>query len=93
MAQFQAVLADTATEVRVAYYDVLLAEKQIAVNHESVALLEKELEDSRRRFDAGTVPRFNVLRAEVELANARPGLSRARNAYRQIGRASCRERV
>ncbi len=82
LAQFHAVLADTAAEVRIAYYDALLAEKQIVVNEESVALLEKEFEDSRRRFDAGTVPRFNVLRAEVELANARPGLSRARNAYR-----------
>ena len=32
-----------------------------------------------RRFDAGTVPRFNVLRAEVELANARPHLITARH--------------
>ena len=81
LAQFQAVLADTATEVRIAYYDVLMAEKQIAVNEASVQLLEKELQDSQRRFDAGTVPKFNVLRAEVELANARPRVSRARNAY------------
>jgi len=82
LAEFHAVLADTATDVRVAYYEVLLAEKQIAVAEESVALLEKELQDSRRRFDAGTVPKFNVLRAEVELANARPRVSRAKNAYR-----------
>jgi len=82
LAEFHAVLADTATDVRVAYYDVLLAEKQIAVAEESVALLEKEWHDSRRRFEAGTVPKFNVLRAEVELANARPAVSRARNAYR-----------
>jgi len=82
LAQFHAVLADTAAEVRVAFCDVLLAEQQIVVNEESVALLQKELQDSRRRFDAGTVPQFNVLRAEVELANAHPRLSRAKNAYR-----------
>ena len=82
LARFHAVLADTATDVRVAYYDVLLAEKQILVSEASVQLLEKELQDSQRRFDAGTVPKFNVLRAEVELANARPKLSRARNAHR-----------
>jgi outer membrane protein TolC len=35
-----------------------------------------------RRFEAGTVPRFNVLRAEVELANARPRLITARNSFR-----------
>jgi outer membrane protein TolC len=40
------------------------------------------LKDNQRRYEAGTVPRFNVLRAEVELANARPRLITARNNYR-----------
>lgn len=82
LAQHNAVLANTAADVRVAYYDVLLAAKEIEVSLASVELLEKELEDNQRRFRAGTVPRFNVLRAEVELANARPRVSRARNAFR-----------
>jgi len=47
-----------------------------------VNLLRKELEDATRRFEAGTVPRFNVLRAEVEVANARPKLIRAKNTHR-----------
>ena len=80
--EFQRVVADTLVEVRVAYYDILLAAEQIGVQQASVILLEKELEDTTRRFEAGTVPRFNVLRAEVELANARPRLIRARNDYR-----------
>ena len=59
-----------AAAVRLAYYDVLLAAQQITVNKASVKLLQKELDDQQRRFDAGTVPHFNVLRAEVALANA-----------------------
>ncbi|MHA3770325.1 TolC family protein [Verrucomicrobiota bacterium sgz303538] len=43
--------------------------------------LEHQLADQRNRFEAGTVPRFNVLQAEVALANARPDLIRARNNY------------
>lgn len=82
LAEYQTVVADTATDVRVAYYNVLLAEKEIVVSEASVELLERELLDSQRRFNAGTVPRFNVLRAEVEVANARPKVSRSRNAYR-----------
>ncbi len=82
MAQYQAAVADTLLEVRRAYYDTLLAEQQIKVRTASIELLQKELEDTTRRYDAGTVPRFNVLRAEVELANAKPRLSRARNAWR-----------
>ncbi len=78
----QTVVADVALEVRVAFYDVLLAAQQIVVNEASLDLLNKELEDTKRRFAAGTVPNFNVLRAEVERDNAKPRLIRARNAYR-----------
>ena len=82
MLQYQTVLADTLLLTRVSYYDVLLAAQQITVNEASVALLTAELQDQQRRFDAGTVPRFNVLRAEVAVANARPALIHARNDYR-----------
>lgn len=82
IAQHQAVVADTLLAVRKAYYDTLLAEQQIKVRTASVDLLQRELQDTTRRYEAGTVPRFDVLRAEVELANAKPLLSRARNAWR-----------
>ena len=79
---YQGVVADTLLEVRIGYYDVLLAEKQIIVQEASVKLLVEEQENTTRRFEAGAVPRFDVLRAEVEVANARPKLIRAKNAYR-----------
>ena len=82
LAQYQTTLSDTLLLVRVAYYDVLLASQQIVVNEASVKLLQKELDDQQRRFDAGTVPHFNVLRAEVAVANAKPALIHARSQYR-----------
>jgi outer membrane protein TolC len=75
-------VANTVLVIQVAYYDILLAEQQIIVEEASVALNERELSDATRRFEAGTVPRFNVLRAEVELANAKPKLIQARNRFR-----------
>lgn len=80
--QHQTVVADTLLATRVAYYGVLLAAQEIVVREASVNLLTKELEEQQRRYEAGTVPRFNVLRAEVAVANARPPLIRARNAHR-----------
>lgn len=80
--QYQTQLADTLLIVRLAYYDVLLAAQQITVNEASVKLLQKELDDQQRRYNAGTVPHFNVLRAEVALANAKPDLFHARSQYR-----------
>lgn len=79
---YQATLADTLLAVRVAYDDVLVAAQQMAVHEASVQLLTRELEDVRKRFDAGTVPQFDVLRAQVELANERPRLIQARNDHR-----------
>ena len=82
LAQYQTTIANTLLATRVAYYDVLLAAQQITVHEASVNLLQKELEDQQRRYNAGTVPHFNVLRAEVAVANERPNLIRARNDYR-----------
>jgi outer membrane protein len=82
VAQYDTVVADTLLNVRLAYYDVLLAAQQITVHEASVNLLQRELDDQQHRFNAGTVPHFNVLRAEVSLANERPNLINARNRYR-----------
>jgi outer membrane protein TolC len=84
---YQAALADTLLAVRIAYDDVLVAAQQMAVHEASVQLLTHELEDVRKRFDAGTVPQFDVLRAQVELANERPRLIQAKNDHR-IGKAN-----
>lgn len=82
LAQYQTVIADTLLSVRLAYYDILLAAQQITVNQASVNLLQKELDDQQQRYDAGTVPHFNVLRAKVAVANARPPLIQSQNNYR-----------
>ena len=67
--------------VRTQFYDVLLDRALIKVQQESINLLEQQLKDQQNRFDAGTVPRFNVLQASVQLANQRPSLISALNNY------------
>jgi TolC family type I secretion outer membrane protein len=79
---YETTVADTLLATRTNYYGVLLAEQQITVNEASTNLLTKQLEDQQRRYDAGTVPRFNVLQAEVALDNAIPPVINARNTYR-----------
>ena len=48
----------------------------------SVNLLKSQLQDQQNRFEAGTVPRFNVLQAQVALSNQYPVLIAAQNNYR-----------
>ncbi len=64
------------------FYLVLLDRALIGVQEESVQLLQSQLTDQQNRFEAGTVPRFNVLQAQVALSNQIPQLISARNNYR-----------
>lgn len=69
-------------ETKNLFYDIIFNRALIRVREESVAVLESQLQDQQSRFEAGTVPRFNVLQAEVALANAIPPVIEARNALR-----------
>jgi outer membrane protein TolC len=71
----------TIANVRSEFYAVLLDRAIINVQEENINLLQSQLGDQQNRFEAGTVPRFNVLQAEVALANARPQLIQARDDY------------
>lgn len=68
--------------VRQQFYQVILNKELIGVQEESVRLLESQLKDQQNRFEAGTVPRFSVLQAEVALVNQQPALITARNNFR-----------
>lgn len=78
----QATINAALLDVRTRFYDVLLARDQIEVQELNVQLLQEQLQTARDRYEAGAVSQFDVLRAEVELANAQPALIRARNALR-----------
>src|SRR2546423_5795754 len=68
--------------VKQQFYQVLLNRALIGVQEESVNLLKSQLQDQQNRFEAGTVPRFNVLQAQVALSNQYPLLIGAQNNYR-----------
>ncbi|MBV8899898.1 MAG: TolC family protein [Verrucomicrobia bacterium] len=68
--------------VRTQFDQILLDRALIQVQEESVNLLQSQLADQRSRFEAGTVPQFNVLQAETQLENQIPQLITARNNYR-----------
>jgi outer membrane protein TolC len=68
--------------VKTQFYQIVVNKALIGVQQESVHLLESQLKDQQNRFEAGTVPRFNVLQAEVALYNQLPNLITAQNNYR-----------
>jgi outer membrane protein TolC len=76
------IVDSTIALVKTQFYQVIVNRELIVVQEDSVALLESQLKDQQNRFEAGTVPRFNVLQAQVQLYNQIPQLIAARNAYR-----------
>lgn len=78
----KAVIDQVAYNVSFRFYDALLAREQIEVEQQNVQYLEEQLKTAKDRFEAKTVSKFDVLRAEVELANAQPALITAKNNYR-----------
>jgi outer membrane protein TolC len=79
---FRNVIDTVVSTVKQQFYQVLLNRDLIQVQEESVNLLKSQLQDQQNRFEAGTVPRFNVLQAQVALSNQYPLLIAAQNNYR-----------
>jgi|CXWL01.1.fsa_nt_gi outer membrane protein TolC len=80
--ELQAVINQTLLEVKIRFYDVLLAREQIKVQEQNLQLLDSELRDATVRYQVGTVSHFDPLRAEVAVANAKVPLITARNNHR-----------
>ena len=74
------VVQDMVQEVRVAYFNVLKAERGLDVARQSVEQLDAHRSMAQDFFDVGVIPKNDLLRAEVEFANSRQNLVRAENA-------------
>jgi outer membrane protein len=79
---FRNILDQLLATVKTQFYQVVVNRELIKVQEQSVHLLESQLKDQQNRFEAGTVPRFNVLQAEVALYNQLPLLITAQNNFR-----------
>ena len=65
--------------VKQAYFGVLLASEIVRIAEKAMQETEEAVRVERAGFNEGTVSRFDVMRAEVELANRRAPLVAARN--------------
>ncbi|HBS59988.1 MAG TPA: transporter [Firmicutes bacterium] len=68
-------------DVTEAYFSILQAKDKVKLSEESVADMQSHLNNTQAFFQAGTVPKSDVLRAEVELAQNKQNLIKAQNSY------------
>jgi len=60
-------------------YRILSLRELVKIRAESVSLAAELLDVTKKKFDAELVSRYEVLRAEVKLANAKPPLIKTKN--------------
>lgn len=64
-----------------AYYDILEAKKVVDVDTETVNNYQEHLNNVQQLYDAGSSPKVDLLRSEVELVNAQQTLIKSQNTY------------
>jgi outer membrane protein TolC len=79
---FRNVLDQLIATVKTQFYQIIVNRELVAVNEENARLLQAQWNDQQNRFEAGTVPRFNVLQAEVQYYNQLPLVITAQNNLR-----------
>ncbi len=64
------------------FYNILVLSKTIELTNESYNQLKRHEEAVRKRYEAGLVSQFDLLRAQVQLANLKPALIQAENGLK-----------
>jgi outer membrane protein TolC len=78
--QRQAVYNELVFRVKEAYYSILLAQRYADVAEQSVKLLDAHLRDVQRFVESDLAARVDLLRTDVQRADAEQRLNSARNA-------------
>ncbi|MGH9341687.1 MAG: TolC family protein, partial [Acidobacteriota bacterium] len=66
-------------EVKIAFYQLLLAQRDVELAKQNLATVEELAQVVRTRVSAGEAARFDILKADVEVQKARKELARAKN--------------
>jgi outer membrane protein TolC len=71
---------DVVQEVKIAYFDILRAQRILTAASQSVEMLSAHRDVAENYFQVGMIPKNDLLHAEVELANGKQVLVKAQNA-------------
>ncbi len=71
-----------AAQVKVAFYDLLLAQQDAALARQNLEIVESVARIAKARVKSGEGPQFESIKAEVEVLKAKQQVARADNAVR-----------
>jgi outer membrane protein TolC len=79
---FENVTEQVAFTVKQTYYGVIQAKYNRLVVEDTVKQTQQHLEQAKGFYEVGTKPKFDVIKAEVDLSNAKLSLIKAENDFR-----------
>jgi outer membrane protein len=77
---YQSTQADVILQTKKAFYSVLLMRALARANHEGLDVVRANLENVKAQYKNGTAAEFDLLRAEVQVANTEPITIAAENS-------------
>jgi len=77
---YQATQEDVVLQTKKAFYGALLMRELVRANREGLDVVRANLDNVRSQFKNGTAAEFDLLRAEVQVANTEPLFIAAENA-------------
>ena len=77
--ELQSGINQLSLDVSEAFHGILLAQEFANVAQQTLDLVQEQLNMAQKKFSAGAVTNFDVLRAEVQLANTKTQLIQSRN--------------
>ena len=80
--QLQALIINTVSNVRNAYWDYVFATQSVEVAKQSVALAERLVNDNQTRVEIGTMAPIDVVQAQSQAATQRQNLATAEGTRR-----------
>lgn len=81
--QIQTATENTLYQVEQQYYHVLMLQKQYKVRQSNVKYSQASLDDVKNKVKFGTATHFNLIRAQVDLSNAKTQKIQAKNQLEQ----------
>jgi outer membrane protein len=76
------VRSDIEYKVIESYFNLLLSEEMISLRKDTISLLQENVKEVTNLYKTGSVPRYDLLQAQVQLKSQEPLLLEAMNQYR-----------
>ena len=80
--ELKKIKSETTTAIIKSFFSVIVTSEMVSLRKENIRLLKENLKDVENMFRTGSVPKFDLLQAQVRVKAEEPALLEAENSFR-----------